>query len=57
MATFPDETMLLLHENILRADEPGHVAILDVVVRCGLRVSTLRKKKMIDLNDANRPFG
>jgi len=44
VATFPDETMLLLHEDVLGADEPGHVTVLDVVVRCRLRVGTLKEE-------------
>lgn len=47
VATFPDETMLLLHEDVLGADEPGHVAVLDVVVRCGLRVGTLKEENNV----------
>ena len=45
---FPDETMLLLHQDVLRSDPEGHVPILDVVVGARQVVSFLQEQAKIN---------
>ena len=52
VSAFPDETMLLLHQDVLRSDPEGHVPILDVVVGARQVVSFLQEQVMI--NEVNK---
>ncbi len=47
MTTFPDESMLLLHEDVFGSREVGHVPELDVVVGGGFVVGFLKHETIL----------